>query len=305
MWANTVTTLSSLLNRLNKATSGEVASSPYFITVGILSDMGCHRPDNEDCASYAHPQPPRPEARRGLLALVADGMSGHAAGEVASEMAVRIIKRAYYRHYAEPHKALERAFHEANRRIHRTARHNPIYQGMGTTCTSLVLRGNAAYAAHVGDSRLYLVRDDTIYLMTEDHSIVMQMLRQGLIDPEQARQHPDKNVLLRALGTKPRVSVATWEQPLPVKADDRFILCTDGLSDLVQDAEIKAIVLADEPPAACENLIALAKQRGGYDNITVGVLCVKAAVDTAMTAHVHPIPSSERPTRDMLQEGTS
>jgi len=251
---------------------------------------------------YSNPQPPRPEARRGLLALVADGMGGHAAGEVASKMAVSIINRVYYHGSSEPHKAFQNAFYEANRSIYHTARRNSRYQGMGTTCIGLVLRGEAAYCAYVGDSRLYLVRGDAIYLMTEDHSVVMQMLRQGLITQEQARHHTDKNVILRALGTKPRVLVSTWSQPFPIKADDQFLLCTDGLSDLVQDEEIKAIVLAEEPATACEKLIALAKTHGGYDNITVGVLHVKAAATAACPEDVHLQGATDRPMSNVAKE---
>jgi protein phosphatase len=266
----------------------EAEISPYSITVSMLSDKGCLRAENEDHASYSYPQPSCPQARWGLLALVADGMGGHAAGEVASKMAIRIINHVYYRDMTEPHKALKNAFSKANRQIYRTARRNSCYQGMGTTCTSLALRGKMAYCAHVGDSRLYLVRGEAIYLMTEDHSVVMQMLRQGLITQEQARHHAEKNVLLRALGTQPRVAVSTWRQPFPIQMDDRFILCTDGLSDLVPEEEIKAVALTEEPVAACEKLIALAKAGGGYDNITVGVLHVKAAATAAYPEDVHP-----------------
>ena len=138
-----------------------------------------------------------------------------------------------------------------------------------------------AYCAHVGDSRLYLVRGNAIYLMTEDHSVVMQMRRQGLISEEQVRNHADKHVLLRALGTRPRVEVSTWNQPFPIKPDDRFILCTDGLSDLVYEEEMQAVACTEEPATACEQLIALAKTRGGHDNITVGVLRVNATATAA------------------------
>jgi protein phosphatase len=231
--------------------------------------------------------------------LVADGMGGHAAGEVASNMAVHIIERVYYQSVAEPHQALQKAFCKANRQIYRTARRHPGYQGMGTTCTGLVLKGGAAYCAHVGDSRLYLVRGDAIYLMTEDHSVVMQMLRHGLITQEQARQHADKNIILRALGTHSQVAVSTWGQPFPVKAHDRFILCTDGLSDLVQDEEIKAVALAAEPPTACDQLIALAKRRGGYDNITVGVLNVTASPHSAGLEDQYPRCTTARSTSNV------
>lgn len=292
----------SIFTRWRKAIGVETAPCPYSISVSIRSDKGCHRPSNEDYASYSDPPPSRPEAERGLLAVIADGMGGHAAGEVASEMAVRVLERIYYRSSAEPHKALEMAFLEVNRRIYRTAQRHPRYQGMGTTCTALVLKDGAAYCAHVGDSRLYLVRDDAIYLMTEDHSVAMQMLRQGLITPDEARHHQDKHVLLRALGTKLQLSVSTWSHPFPLRMDDRFLLCTDGAHDLVHEDDIKRIALAEEPATACEQLIALAKQRGGYDNITVGVLHVKAAADLLVVQDRHTRLSSDQPTRDALKE---
>jgi PPM family protein phosphatase len=285
-----------------KAVDAEAEAYTYAVTVSMLSDKGCFRAENEDDASYSNPQLSGQRARWGLLALVADGMGGHAAGEVASKMAVRIINHVYYRDMAEPHKALQNAFSKANRQIYRTARRNSGYQGMGTTCTGLVLRGGAAYCAYVGDSRLYLVRGEAIYLMTEDHSVVMQMLRQGLITQEQAHHHADKNVLLRALGTQPRVAVSTWGQPFPIQLDDRFILCTDGLSDLVHEEEIKAVTLTEEPVAACKKLIALAKAYGGYDNITVGVLHVKAAATAACPEDVHPQCATDRPMSNIAKE---
>jgi protein phosphatase len=146
------------------------------------------------------------------------------------------------------------------------------------------------------------VRDNAIYLMTEDHSVVMQMLRQGLLTQEQARQHADKHMLLRALGTHSQVAVSTWGQPFPVKAHDQFILCTDGLCDMVQDEEIKAVVRAAEPAMACEQLIALAKSRGGYDNITVGVLSIQAATHTARPEDIYPPCATACPTGNVSKE---
>jgi protein phosphatase len=148
---------------------------------------------------------------------------------------------------------------------------------MGTTCTALVLQNGTAISAHVGDSRLYLVREGGIYLMTEDHSAVMEMVKAGLITIEQARHHPEKNVILRAMGSHPDVEVTTWQEPFPVRAGDSFLLCSDGLYDLVENDEIKRAVEAAEPRAACESLIALAKERGGHDNISVGIVSLLAS----------------------------
>ena len=240
--------------------------------VGMLSDVGCVRELNEDSGTYVQPADPDLLHDKGLLVVVADGMGGHTAGEVASKLAVEVVARAYYEDGRDPRSALERAFHQANKAIYDAAEKDASQSGMGTTCTALVLQNGTAISAHVGDSRLYLVRDGSIYLMTEDHSAVMEMVKAGLITLEQARHHPEKNVILRAMGSHAEVEVTTWEEPFPVRAGDRFLLCSDGLYDLVEDDEIKRIVMLSDPQTACENLITLAKERGGHDNITVGIV---------------------------------
>jgi protein phosphatase len=145
---------------------------------------------------------------------------------------------------------------------------------MGTTCTTLVLLGGQAHVAHVGDSRLYMLRDGKVYLLTEDHSAVMEMVKLGLITMEQARHHEDKNVILRALGTTPEVEV-TMLEPFSARVGDQYLLCSDGLYDLVPDDEIeRELSAAGDIHAAGERLITLAKARGGHDNITVGIAAV-------------------------------
>ncbi|HWQ32792.1 MAG TPA: Stp1/IreP family PP2C-type Ser/Thr phosphatase [Blastocatellia bacterium] len=251
----------------------DAAFPPRFtVSASLLSDGGCHREVNEDCWYYEQPADAELLARKGVLALVADGMGGHAAGDVASRMAATVISLAYYGSRRPPHDALWEAFLKANRAIYQAARKNSRMNGMGTTCTALVIHEGAAYAAQVGDSRLYLVRDGQIYLMSEDHSAVMEMVRRGVMTLEDARHHADKNVILRALGTQPEVNVSIWRSSFPVRDQDCFVLCSDGLYDLVTDEEIRATVSEAEPAAACAQLIALARERGGYDNITAGVV---------------------------------
>ena len=121
------------------------------------------------------------------------------------------------------------------------------------------------------------MRGGAIYLMTEDDFLVMQMVRHGLINRAQARHHADKNVIVRALGTHREVSVATWNKPFPAKPDDRFVLCTDGLYDLVEDEENKDAAQTETPRAACEKLIGTAKRRGSYDNVSVGLVTLQPA----------------------------
>ena len=244
------------------------------VEAAIRSDPGCHREGNEDSARFVQPTDETLLASRGILLVVADGMGGHEAGEVASRTASDEIVERYYAGAGEPHASLREAFLRANARIRDLAAGNPAWKGMGTTCTALVVRGRAAFAAHVGDSRCYLLRDGSMYQMTEDHSMVMELVRRGNLTLEQARNHEDRNVILRSLGTQPEVAVSVWNEPFPVRDGDRFLLCSDGLYDLVQDSEIQRIASSFAPGAATERLVALARQRGGYDNITVGILTV-------------------------------
>lgn len=249
----------------------------YEVVASLQTDTGCHRETNEDCGICTRPGNAELLASKGWLAIVADGMGGHLAGEVASNLAVDVITRVYYEDPGEAHTALKNAFVEANRRIYESALKNGKLRGMGTTCTALALQNGTAAYVHVGDSRLYMVRGGNIYLMTEDHSAVMEMVKHGLMSAGEARRHPDKNIILRALGSRPEIELMTWQEPLPAQEGDCFVLCSDGLYDLVEDEEIKRVVLAHDPPSACALLIALAKERGGHDNITVAVVSLKPA----------------------------
>ncbi len=276
----------SWLNRLLKkdARHEPPALPGYDVEVSVWTDVGCHREVNEDCGRYVTPGEPELVARKGVLAFVADGMGGHAAGEVASQIVGDQLGRFYYDDPAKDlHAALRTAFEQVNGVIYQAGFDDMRLLGMGTTCTALVLRGDEAFSAHVGDSRLYLVRDGHLELLSEDHSLVNEMVKHGIISEEQARNHEDRNVITRALGLRPDVEVATWEAPLSIRTHDRFLLCSDGLYDLVSDEEIKEVVISEKPYAAGERLVALAKERGGYDNITVAVLWLKPVVPGAAT----------------------
>ena len=237
----------------------------------VASDVGCVRAVNEDNARLVSSGGDGGEGGS-WLAVVADGMGGHSAGDVASGMAVDTISKRFQWGSPEPAQALLDAVQTANRSIFEEAKGAESLSGMGTTCTALVLADWQAYLGHVGDSRLYLVRAGDIYCMTEDDSSVMEMVRQGMITREEARNHVDRNVILRALGTRPQVEVSSWARPFPVREGDRFVLSTDGLHDVVEDDEIRDAVLTLGRHQACARLIATARQRGGPDNITVVVL---------------------------------
>jgi protein phosphatase len=256
--------------------TGRIEALRYRVVASVTTDVGCRRETNEDCARIIQPADEELLSQKGMLVVVADGMGGALGGEVASRIAVDVVGRVYYNSDAEPGQALQQAFQDVNREILAMAESRPELFAMGSTCTALALRGGAAYMAHVGDSRLYLIRSGTIYRMTEDHSAVMEMVKQGLLSIEQARRHADRNVILRALGTRPEVDVSTWPVPLGLRDGDRFVLCSDGLHDLLSDDEIRDCVLARPPEEAAEMLVAIAKDRGGYDNITAGVVAIEA-----------------------------
>lgn len=248
----------------------------FAFDVAIRSDRGCVRTHNEDQGRSVHPGNPDTLRAKGLLVLVADGMGGHAAGEVASATAADVIAQVYYASPDTPPNALHEAFVEANRVIYTGAQAQEGREGMGTTCTALVVRGNEAWAAHVGDSRLYRSRADHIERLTEDHSVVSEMVRDGLITEEEARTHDQRNVITRALGIRADVEPTVRETPLPLQDGDVFLLSSDGLYDLVGEDEIGALLQQDDIHAAASGLVTLANERGGHDNITVGLVRVRA-----------------------------
>jgi protein phosphatase len=245
------------------------------VIAAFRSDPGCQRNRNEDAAMIVRPSSPDIVPARGLLAVVADGMGGHAAGDVASRTAVEVICSRYYQIGSDWRTALVQAIQHANAEILEQSRTNDDRRNMGTTCTALAIRDGFAWCGHVGDSRLYLSREGQIYAMTETHSAVMEQVRQGLLTPEEARRHEDRNVILRSLGSRPDVSIDTWDEAFPIRKGDRFILCTDGLYEVVSDFEINAAATGAEPADAVDNLIALARQRGAPDNVTVMILAVR------------------------------
>ena len=135
----------------------------------------------------------------------------------------------------------------------------------------VVIRGPLAHTAHVGDSRIYLVRSNSIHQMTEDHSLVTELVRRGALTPDAARRHPNRSLILKALGTRQSVDVMTWNEPLPPRSGDCVVLCSDGLHDIVADDEIRLATQSGGAAAACESPVAIARSRGGHDNITVAM----------------------------------
>jgi len=245
--------------------------------LGSLSDVGCQRENNEDYYSYWEPADAEQFARKGRLAIVADGMGGHEGGQEASRIAAQAIQEVYAAaSEGDPQAWLAAGFEAAHQRILSYAEAHPKLQGMGTTCTAAALVGHDLYYAHVGDSRLYLVRGSNISRLTHDHSYVGRLVENGAITAEQAESHPQRHILTNALGAGSSVSLDHPDAPVEVENGDVLVLCTDGLWSVVSEDEIRTAVAA-EPSAACRDLVALAKERGGPDNITIQVIAVRSA----------------------------
>ena len=234
------------------------------LAVASLSDVGCVRKNNEDSKGVFEGADPA----RGHLFIVADGMGGAAAGEVASGIAVETVRNMYFEPSSgtRPVEALQRAVEAANADILRQATEDPKLGGMGTTCTTMAIVGREVSFAHVGDTRLYLAANGTLTQLTRDHSLAAELQRTGGNSGAPARA---KNVLTRCLGVKPDVKVDVSDSPLRLPDDAVLVMCTDGLSNQVEDGEILHVVAMHLPDGACRRLVQLAKERGGPDNITV------------------------------------
>ncbi len=240
-----------------------------LISFGQSSHIGMVREENQDSAGRFPDNVLEGNSARGVLFAVADGMGGHRGGKVASDIAIKTLIKEFSAPSSEniPDR-LQHAFEAANAAVREQGQLNPDLRGMGTTLTVLVLSGERVFLAHVGDSRAYRITADTIEQITEDHSIVAEWLRKGWLTEDQARNHPERSLLYRALGVSDEIAVDLVEEA-DARPGNKFLLCTDGLTNHVEDSELHRIVLAEPPQKACEALIAMALERGGFDNITV------------------------------------
>jgi protein phosphatase len=245
------------------------------IDLANLTDVGCERENNEDYYCYVEPEDEAIYSKRGRLAIIADGMGGYEGGQIASRIAVEAVREAYLKDPEQDAlEALLDGFRIAHLAILDKARENATLEGMGTTCTAAAILGKDLIYAHVGDTRLYLIRGTEITQVTRDHSYVNKLLEAGMITPEEAKNHPQRNVLMMALGSRGKVQADCPNDPMPLQPGDTLLLCTDGLSGLVSNEEMQKAVIGMPLTQACKELIELAKSRGGYDNITVQLLRV-------------------------------
>lgn len=209
------------------------------------------------------------------LFIVADGLGGHAGGEVASRLAVDAIKEGMASAYNKPlENSIINAIKGANTRIILEAKKEYHLRDMGTTVVVIKIEDDRAIVAHVGDSRAYLVHGNVITQVTKDHTVVEEYVRAGLLSPDDARYHPSRHALSRALGTSGAVDVDVTD--IQIQVGDTIILCTDGLTNMVSDKEILNTILelTPSPEKITEKLINLANKNGGIDNITVITICV-------------------------------
>ncbi|EFH86524.1 Stp1/IreP family PP2C-type Ser/Thr phosphatase [Ktedonobacter racemifer] len=249
-------------------------SKQLRLDVAQLTDVGRRRPHNEDNMAYVIPKDAQMMAKKGALFIVADGMGGHAAGEVASEIAVDTISKVYYQDDRDDvAESLVYAIKRANTSIHQRAAESVMRSGMGTTCVAAVLRGSTAYVANVGDSRAYLVHKGQVRQVSQDHSWVEEQVRAGLLTQDQARSHAQRNVITRSLGTNAEVEIDIFAEPLD--ENDSLLLCSDGLSGMVDDEELRSIVDQYVPRESVYHLVERANENGGTDNITAIVIRVQ------------------------------
>lgn len=223
--------------------------------VGSKTDKGRVREQNEDSYGY-----------KGNLFVVADGMGGHQAGEIASAIAVETILAMNFESQVDVE--LEKAILKANEAILSEVDSHPELSGMGTTIAVMVVHEQTIYIAHVGDSRIYHFGNGKLSQITEDHSLVAELLKNGEITETEAKHHPQRNILTQALGSRNEMKIEFHSYE--VKPGEKYLLCSDGLSNMVEENILEAILqLDEEPETLAEKLITLANENGGSDNITV------------------------------------
>lgn len=232
--------------------------------IGVKTDIGRVRNNNQDAYYVNYP-----------LFIIADGMGGHKAGEVASSMAIEIIGNDFENNPIDlPYEdeliinRIEDSISKANREIYHNSIEDEDYFGMGTTITLAYITEDKIFVGHVGDSRAYIYRQNALSQITEDHSLVEELIKNGSISKEEAKLHPQRNIITRAVGTSQQIDVDITI--IAKEKDDILLLCTDGLTNMIDEDEIqKIIMLHEDIQTVCDKLVKLSNDNGGFDNITV------------------------------------
>ncbi|MBN1537191.1 MAG: protein phosphatase 2C domain-containing protein [Anaerolineales bacterium] len=261
-----------------------IPSERAHLHIFAVTDAGISGKDNEDCYAVSAFQSESNPSLISTLAIVADGIGGHRAGEVASELAVETICRfVAASNGVQPEMILREAIINASQAIFRSAESNHEQEGMGSTCACTWIVGNRLYTATVGDSRIYLLRGSTIQQLSKDHTWVQEAIDSGALSPNEASEHPNAHVIRRYLGSRQtvvpdtRIRLFSYEtdedaeknQGMILLPGDCILICSDGLTDLVSDEEIRTQIQNKKGKNALNDLVALANQRGGHDNITI------------------------------------
>lgn len=235
--------------------------------VSAKTDIGMKRSTNQDSFSYG-----QLDSGAVTWAVVCDGMGGMAAGNIASSTAVEVISGSFENNLSPKSSAsvvrnlLKSSIESANARVHNMAFEKEEYRGMGTTVVAVVVIKGVAYIAHAGDSRMYFYSNNQLTQITTDHSVVQTLIEKGQLTEQEAKNHPNKNVITRALGVNSYIDIDFEE--IEVSQGDSLLLCTDGLTNCIDDELIKLATSDNDFPTLAERLVELANQNGGYDNIT-------------------------------------
>ena len=244
-----------------------IPADRLMIRAIMLTDVGNIRKNNEDNAGFLFMD----GSTTGFFAVLADGMGGYERGDAASSIMVDTVCEDNGATMGRnPRKWLSTIFNKANKTIYDYS--GKLQSVMGTTCSMLLIRKKKIYCAHIGDSRVYLLSDNKLRQLTSDHSVVGEMVRKGKITEAEANIHPQRNILTKAIGTKPHVEPDVFRIMRPVRAGNRFLLCSDGLHGLVSDDEIRRLLSLKSIKKAALSLVNSAKGYGGYDNITVVIV---------------------------------
>jgi len=241
------------------------------VTVACKSDLGRVRENNEDKFEYFLTEDPKELATRGQTFLVCDGMGGHNAGQIASELACKTYFESYLNHPSfDPEIASKSAFEAANRFVHQIGLSIPSRRGMGTTMSVLSLVNDRAIVSQVGDSRVYRIRNHHIEQLSPEHTYIEEMVSAGLLSRAAAEVHPNRHMITRAIGTEAEVRPDIIN--LPAEIGDIYLICSDGLTNHINDERILKICTELTPSAACQRLVGDALQDGGSDNCTVMIV---------------------------------
>jgi protein phosphatase len=289
------------MSESSTAATPAVSTGRLVVQAVLKTDVGLVRTENQDFGAYTTPQEEAASQTGGRLLIVADGMGGHRGGATASRLATETVKAHYLgSETKDVASALREALTLANTRIFSEAQTNADLRGMGTTTSALVICGNQGWFAHVGDSRIYMIRSGEIEQLTEDHSLVATMVREGLLTTEEAANHPRRNVLQRSIGVGEEVEIDI-DGPMNVQENDVFVLCSDGLHGLVKQEEIKEIAKRPLRQAADE-FVKLALERGAPDNVTVIVARVVRADQLGEDTLVEATHRDRAPFDDTVKE---